>query len=152
MQYFTWAIALFLIVFAVVIAYFVIIVHNVNVWLGIPGPICCLAAAVYTTWLSWMPILTISDAGLKFGVWIRPIPWDQIAEVSMGSYFFSKILMIKFTDPKRFMAQRPIFRFFRFCFAPRKEYDFFPSINGLERTPEEIVNIISERLPLKQEN
>jgi hypothetical protein len=135
----------------------VAIVHPVFVpdqrvlWVTTPVAFLLVLAAVYAAICGQRPFLIISDAGLKVGVGIAPIPWDQIEQVSMGSYFWSKILMIKFVDPKQFMAQRPIFRFFRFCFAPKNGYDFATSIGGLEPGHNEIVTTIESILSLERD-
>jgi hypothetical protein len=76
----------------------------------------------------------------------RPIPWDQIEEVSIGSIFWSKKLFIKFIDPRRFIRRRPIFWFWQLFFGSGDKDDFFLPLSGLELKPEEICSIIQKRL------
>jgi hypothetical protein len=125
--------------------------HDLLPWLRIPSASLLVLTAVYIIICNQCPALVISEAGLKVAVGIAPIPWGHIEQVSIGSFLWIPILKIKFVDPKRFMAQRPIFRFFRFYFRPKEDYDFAFSIDSLEAGRHEIVSAIENTLSLRED-
>lgn len=104
----------------------------------------CVSTAIIAVVATRLSVFTISEAGLKC-VGERPIPWDEIEEVSMGSILWSKKLFIKFVNPRRFSRKRLFFWFWQLLFAGDED-DFFMPLGGLEMKPEEICSIIEKRL------
>ena len=128
--------------------YLVFILGNVS-FIGNLVIFWCISTTIIVVVVARLHVLTISEAGLKI-VGGRPIPWDQIEEVSIGSMFWSRKLFIKFADPRRFIRRRPFFWFWQLFFGSGYKDDFFMSLSGLELTPEEICSIIQKRLETRQ--
>jgi hypothetical protein len=103
------AVAVFCTVVAATTGYLVFTLGNVS-FIGNLVIFWCISTTIIVVVVARLHVLTISEAGLKI-VGGRPIHWDQIEKVSIGSIFWSKKLFIKFVDPRRFISRRPFFWF-----------------------------------------
>ncbi len=137
------AVTVFCTVVAAITVYLVFILGNMTFIVNLVIS-WCVRTAIIVAIAARLHILTISEAGLKI-VGGRPIPWDQIEEVSIGSMFWSRKLFIKFADPRRFIRRRPFFWFWQLFFGSGDKEDFFMPLSGLELTPEEICSIIPKK-------
>jgi hypothetical protein len=94
--------------------------------------------------------MIISDEGLKC-IGLRPIPWDQIEAVWIGSILWSTKLFIKFRNPRRFRRKRPILWIWGLFFGGEDD-DLFLTLDGLELKPEKIYSIITKNLEIVRES
>ena len=141
---FYFAVAVLCTVVAAITGCLVFILENVS-FIGNIVIFWCVSTAIIVVVTARLHVLTISEAGLKI-VGGRPIPWDQIEEISIGSIFWSKRLFIKFVDPRRFICRRPFFWFWQLFFGSGDSDEFFVPLSGSELKPEEICFIIQKRL------
>jgi hypothetical protein len=144
-----YAIAFFCIVSAAIMGYLVFILEK-DTFIGKLVIFWCVSTAIIAAVATRLSVFTISEAGLKC-VSGRPIPWDEIQEVSIGTILRSKRLFIKFVNPRRFTRKRLFFWFWQLLFAGDED-DFFMPLGGLELKPEEICSIIQKRLETRQTN
>lgn len=140
---FYFAIAIFCTLSAAIAGYLVFILEN-ETFIGIMIIFWCVSTAIIAVVVTRLSVFTVSEAGLKC-VGGRPIPWDEIEEVSIGSILWSKKLFIKFVNPRRFSRKKPFFWFWQLLFAGDND-DFFMPLGGLELRPEEICAIIQKML------
>jgi len=106
---FYFAVAIFCIVVAAITGYLVFILGTVT-FIGNLIIFCSFSTSIIAVVATRLSVITTSEAGLKC-VGGRPIPWDEIEEVSMGSILWSNKLFIKFVNPRRFSRKRLFFGF-----------------------------------------
>ena len=109
-----------------------------------------LSTSIILVFTASMSVMTISDKGLKC-IGLRPIPWDQIEAVWIGSILWSTKLFIKFRNPRRLRYKRPILLIWGLFFGGEKD-DLFLTLDGLELKPEEIYSIITKHLEIVRES
>lgn len=91
-------------------------------------------------------VLVISDDGVKCGRSML-IPWEAIQYVSPVSFFGAQLVGFKLKPGKDFIAPGWIRWFVRHIhWPPRKDNDFTIELDGLTKTPGEIILLIEERM------
>ncbi len=109
--------------------------------------IWCVSTAIIVLVAAQLPIMTISDNGLKIGLGMRPIPGDEIEKVSIGTYLWSKMLFIKAKAPRQTIRKRIFSRMWYLFFGTDDDHELMISMSFLELTSDQICTMIRDRLP-----
>ena len=98
-------------------------------------------------------VLIIQDSGLKVGWPSFTIPWERIESVTIRSFLFQQMLMIKFSNATKFRQQKHIYMFWKVAFWWFDlDHDFSINISFLELPPEEILSIVKGKILRKNES
>jgi hypothetical protein len=140
-----WSILFFLIICLAIYSTFV--VGDVNLWIGMLGIFVSLAY-LFGFVLNKKLILVINNQGL-ICPYSKLIPWEQIESARLKSFMGTKMLAIKLKSPKDFISKKYLW-LGQIFYPLMKGSDLLIGLDQFDKTAEEIMSIVMDRLPQEQ--
>jgi hypothetical protein len=139
-----WSILVFIVICLAINSTFV--VGDIYLWIGIFGIFASLAF-LFIFPLNIKLALVINNHGLKCPCY-KLIPWEQIESVWLRSSMGMKMVAIKLKSPKDFIPKKYLW----LCqiFYPLMKGSDLLIVDQFDKTAEEIMSIVMDRLPQKQ--